>query len=428
MINNISTGLFYLISLYPIFAFIFRQIIDVRPNFFMAIIYLIFSVIIIIKKKRIIFPKYLWFYLLFVVYTIIGDIQNGIFKDPDVITGLYNLPVIIEYFIKNNIISTMLILLIIENSKISSNSMNNITKIIKYIVYIATVVIVIQIFIPEFFLSPREYDIALYRIGDNRRFSIFSWINTSEAGYTYPALISILLSISYMNRSYMKTYILIFMGIVYSFLTQSGYVMLSVLIVISQYMIYKKVRFVSIVKFIFVIVIVLITSYSVLNVMNVPVKQLLEKRVFETDKEGFENTIAYTRVYAFTLFKTFFPENPLFGTGGVMEYDLIKMKGSRTSQIHVGWLSLLYYYGIIGGFFYIAFSYLIIKKLYIVAKKSNYWGSFFVFLTFFISIMGTGVCFHLNFSGFILALVFNKYYEDKINDREQYLGSNYENK
>ncbi len=98
-----------------------------------------------------------------------------------------------------------------------------------------------------------------------------------------------------------------------------------------------------------------------------------------------------------------------------MGYDLMKMKGSRTSQIHVGYLSLFYYYGIVGGTLYLFFAFYLLKKLYSIAKKTGYWGSFYAFLTYFISVMGTTVSFQIYFVGYIFAMVFHRFYEQEIN-------------
>jgi hypothetical protein len=370
----------------------------------MTLIYLVLFFLLLIFKKKKRFPRYLIFYALFVLYTVICDIFiNNNLNDPSIIARIFGLPKLLVYIITNKLISSLLLLTIIENTVFSDKAIKNWMIILKYVVYIS------------FFLSPREYDLAIYRFGDERRFSIFSWINTNESGHSFPALISILLSIAYMNEDKIKIYNYSFIGIIYSFLTKARYIMLSVVIILFQYFSYNKVRLITVLKYLLVIMLVLSVAFISLKALQVPVEQLISERIFEKDRGGFENTSAYTRVYAFTLFKTFFPEKPIFGTGGSMEYDLMKMKGSKTSQIHVGWLSLLYYYGIFGGMFYILFSYFLIKRLLLIAKNTNYWGSFFVFMTYFISIMGTGVSFELNYMGFIFAIVFNKYYADKIN-------------
>lgn len=408
--------LFYILAIYPFFAFLFRQIIDVRPNFVFSIIYFSFFLYIILTKKNVRLPKYLLFYLFFVVYTIVGDVNNGKIDNQEFVTMSFGLPLFITYFMKNNVIATFFIFFIVENSFFPKSFIKNIIKIIFVVVVVAVIVIIIQAYSPKFFLSPREFDIAIDR-GEQRKFSIFSWINTSEAGYTFPAFLSILLSLSIIYANKIKVKWLYFFGIIYSVLSGARFVILSVLIVFSQTISYRKKFMPNLIKAIGGLVFLFAISYFVLKFSGINIDRMISHRIIQSDVVEFEKNSAYTRIYAFTLFSEFFPERPIFGTGGVMEDDLIETKGSTTSQIHVGWLSLLYYYGIVGGTFHIIFTYLIMKKLYRVAKTTNYWGSFFVFITYFISVMGTGVSFEINFMGYIFALVLNKYFEQQLNQK-----------
>lgn len=119
---------------------------------------------------------------------------------------------------------------------------------------------------------------------------------------------------------------------------------------------------------------------------------------------------AGTRILAFKLFFEFYPEKPIFGTGGIQTEELIKARAGRTSQIHVGFLSLFYYYGAVGGIFYILFLYHLFKRLHYVARNTRFWGSFFAMMAFVAANM-TLVSLDVFKMGVILALVFHKYYE-----------------
>ena len=101
-------------------------------------------------------------------------------------------------------------------------------------------------------------------------------------------------------------------------------------------------------------------------------------------------------------------------TFGQMITDEIKRASQAigSSHIHVGYLSHLVAYGIVGCFFLFGFWFLLVKKLYRTAKQTNYWGSFFAFLTFlwaFATFSHSSIFLY----GLIFALVFNKYFEDK---------------
>jgi hypothetical protein len=81
----------------------------------------------------------------------------------------------------------------------------------------------------------------------------------------------------------------------------------------------------------------------------------------------------------------------------------------RSSQIHVGYLSLLYYYGLIGGLIYLAFLFSIAKETLRVAKRTFHWGPFFAILQFILTNL-TGVVFDLFMMGMVMAIFYHKYY------------------
>jgi hypothetical protein len=120
-----------------------------------------------------------------------------------------------------------------------------------------------------------------------------------------------------------------------------------------------------------------------------------------------------TRYRAFDNFVYFFPQQPIFGTGVHLTYEIAeasRMVGS--SQIHVGYLSHLVSYGIVGSLLLFSFWFLLAKSLYNTAIKTGYWGSFFAFIIFLFAEL-TLVNYSIFFTGIIFALVFDKYITDK---------------
>ncbi len=126
---------------------------------------------------------------------------------------------------------------------------------------------------------------------------------------------------------------------------------------------------------------------------------------------------AETRILAFEVFSKVYPENPVIGTGGVNTTKMIQIIGGRSSQIHVGYLSLFYYFGLIGGLLYLAFMGSLLMRLWKRAKKSRYWGGFFALLAFAIANL-TLVKLDLFFHGLLLALIFSNHFynEGRKND------------
>ena len=105
----------------------------------------------------------------------------------------------------------------------------------------------------------------------------------------------------------------------------------------------------------------------------------------------------------------------LHGFGGESkDYELVRELAGRSSQIHIGYLSLLYYYGLVGGFLYLTFIVLITRKLYRDAKTTYYWGPFFGFLGL---VLANFTLVSLSFfnAGLILCLFFNQVYLNRHN-------------
>jgi len=92
-------------------------------------------------------------------------------------------------------------------------------------------------------------------------------------------------------------------------------------------------------------------------------------------------------------------------------------KAVGSSQIHVGYLSHLVSFGIVGSFFMFGFWFLLAKKLYKSAKYTKYWGSFFAFLIYLWA-QTTLVYYSIFFYGLIFAFVFDKYVKDNYSNKE----------
>jgi hypothetical protein len=141
------------------------------------------------------------------------------------------------------------------------------------------------------------------------------------------------------------------------------------------------------------------------------------QRILEEDSGGFGYGASESRIFSFFVFAELFPEHPFLGKGEFHTFELASGDPelqsaliNKSSQLHVGYLSLLYYYGIFGGILYFLFIYYLMKDFYIVAKKASRWGPFFVFVGF-LFINFTLVYLPLYDVGLILAFVFHNYYK-----------------
>ena len=408
--NKLNIYIIYAFAIYPIVGFLTFKTLNVAGHNFMgAFVYLASVLIFISKKEKINIPRYLRFFFLFVVITVLADIINE--KTGNILKYIYS-----NFFLKS-----FFVLLIIENTIFLKEHIKKIKYGLILILLFAVIVLFVQVLAnPTFLVSPSY----LAQINDfnfkYRPLSIFSWNGATSFGFSVPAIISILVAENYLNKEKSRNYILFIIGFLLSFLSKSRWFMLSFIVVILQIFIYERGKFI---RYSIITLLSVILAFQVMNFFNINYDRIIKERILEENRGGLMEGTAGTRILAFKLFFEFYPEHPIFGTGGIQEEDLIKARASRTSQIHVGLLSLFYYYGAVGGAFYILFLYYLFRRLRYIAKQSGFWGGVFTMLAFVAANL-TLVSLDVFKMGVILALVFHKYYEYKY----QYLSVEKEHK
>ncbi len=355
-------------------------------------------VFFISAKKKILIPKYAYFLFFFIVFLQIRIWINGK-------TGIYNL-----FFGPHT--SVLIMMLIIYNTNFTDRFIKRSISVIKITVIIAAIVSIIQVYYPDF-LNAWSFWGADYKaqtgtlsIYETRRVSIFGFIDNNELGLSYMPLLAVLIGFLLYNKNKLYKYFLFFGGIT-AILTNGRYVIVAFVIITIQIIIYGKIKIKKVFKYTMLAIIGLFLFYQLVNYFDYNLRDWYNERLFA------EGSISETTRYkAIGNFLIFFPQKPLFGTGGMT--DAIKEASANvgSSQIHVGYLSGLVYYGIVGSFFLFGFWFLLAKKLYKTAKLTNYWGSFFAFIIFLWANFAL-VTFHIFFYGIIFALVFDKYHTDK---------------
>jgi hypothetical protein len=405
----ISEKLKYLIAYYfvlaPLIGFILVSTIDVAYYNVLVFILIIGVISQVLRKgKDFHFPLYAFFLLLFIIYSILSDIF------------LAEKEISIGYFYLNKVISTLFLLLYIENvNYISSRFIGKYIKLIIVILVVAVIVILIQqTFDSSFFINSINKD---HIVEHGRLLSIYSWISPLEIGFGFVAMLGSIISIFYMkNKKNSTTMVLFILGAIFTFLTRWRWTMLNFLILIFQILKYRKFALRRVIVTVFIGVISILLAFQILISLDVPVKQIVDARILEKNEGGLGKGSSATRVYAFVIFKELFPENPLFGKGKIHTFggkskdsELQSLLKGKTSQIHIGYLSILYYYGIFGSFFYFGFLYLFLKKLRREAKQNKFWGAYFAVFGFLVANF-TLVSVSLFFSGIAASLVFNNYY------------------
>ena len=362
------------------------------------------------NNQKVIFPRYLLFYLLFILYVFYSDLI------------MLNRPFKANYLIHNYFIGGFNFMFIIENIKINKKLFLFIIRISKLLILFAVVVIVIQQIIdPNFLINPAFLENMFYGESANqtRLRSIYSYMTSMSFGLDFVPVF--LFVVEYLDRRNDKVLIWIVCGLLYTLLTKARWIMLNSLFVFPQLIIGYKDKSKRMFKYLIVLPFFLVVLSGASSLVGIDINGIVEERILESNKKNLNEKSASSRLLAFELFNKFFWDKPFFGAGnykygmggsGKNEYKLRRALNKRSSQLHVGYLSLLYWYGIFGGFLFLSFLYLLLKMLFHDAKKTNMWAPFFAFLGFALANV-TLVYFSLFHAGLILALYANKYYLDE---------------
>lgn len=388
----------------PLLSYITFGLLGLRDiTFYFRIFVLFYGIFFVLHLgNKIKIPKPAYLLILYIIFLFIWTFYNGEMDRRGVMNILIN----------NVNISILFIIIIIHNTRFSERFTNNSILIFKITVILAAIVSVIQVFDYSFLDANSLWNIGKFRntlLGNIylfRRSSIFGYVNQNEIGLSYMPLLAVLVGFLLHNRKKIFFFFLILGGISAT-LTNARYVIIAFLIITLQIFIFYKVKAAGVVKYILMALILLTILYSSLGYLGYDINKWNKERLFE------EGTIKNTSRYlAYEIFLEYFPQKPLFGTGVHLTDEIVRTLARRSSQIHVGYLSHLVSYGIVGSFFLFGFWFLLAKRLYRTAIKTNYWGSFFAFLTFFWAQV-TLVFFSIFFYGLIFALVFDKYFNDK---------------
>lgn len=414
--NNIADKynrfLIYIFIFAPFFGYLSITLNNSEFYFIMQVLSY-FGIILLLfrsKSRPLIFPKYLFFYLLFILFTFYSTFfqleRDFIFKN------------IITY----PLLGAFSYMLIIENIYISKSLFNFLIRGSILILVIAVVVIIIQETMdPLFFVKTdfRRINI-ISEVGNNknRLVSIYSWIGElSEVGFSFVPIYIMLVEYFDKKKKVKITWIIIIMGIIYAISSKARWIMVFTLLVFVMLVIGHKNIKQQIAKYLLIVPLVFVSTFFVLEVIGFDTMGIVNERILESDKKLDKKT-AGTRLLAFKAFNALYWEKPFFGRGSVkygiggvgkQDYKLRSFLRGRSAQIHVGYLSLFYMYGLVGGFLFLSFLYLLLKRLFKNAKATGVWFPFLGFLGFALANF-TEVIFSFYFMGFIIIMVANKYY------------------
>lgn len=402
--------LLFLIVIAPIPGYVFLNFLNIDLFAFLQFFSFVGIILLLIfrqETKPIVFPNYLFFYLLFILYVFYSTffMLDRDFK--------------LKYIFGNRLIGGFNFMFIILNVPITKKHFKLLTKYSIYILLFAFIVILIQEkFDASFFLSSkfeRADLIANDGSHENRLMSIYSWIGElNEIGFGFvPVFIFIT---EYFIREKRKIFLWILMGLIFALLSKARWLMLNTLLVFVLLIVNKKDRLREIIKYSFLLPIASLFIYFTLNFIGLDVKGIIDNRILEKN-ESMSKKSASTRLLAFEAFDRLYWDNAVFGKGaikygmgatGEQDYKLKKFLRRRSSQIHVGYLNLLYMYGMIGGFFFLSFLVLLLRSLYKQAIQMRVWSPFLSFLGLAIANL-TLVTFSTFQMGLLVVFIVNNY-------------------
>lgn len=404
--NKLNLTVLFIFIIAPIIGFLSQTLLHKGFDTITIPILFICTIILLIFRKSLIMSRPLVWLMLFMIYTIISD---GVLVNKE-----YN----ISYFVSNEIFASVMVLFIIENTFYPDKYMNAGIIISVLLLILAFIVSLVQEFVNiTFLVNPLEQAKSKLLISwDTRIPSIYTWVGAVSAlGLCFFPVLAIIIERQIKDKSKFL-WVLFIMGAVVAFVSKSRFIMVNFLILIFLIPLYRKVNFLSIIKFILIAVIFTAALLGVANSLKLNVGNIVEKRILESDKGGLTKGVASTRLLAFEIFGKLYLENAVFGKGKLhdfngesKDYDLVRALEGRSSQIHVGFLSLFYYYGLLGGGIFLGFIITMVIHLYRSARLHQHWGPLFGFIQFILTNF-TAVWLQIYFMGLIVCFMFNQYY------------------
>jgi len=384
---------FYSFLIAPFYAYLISNELLLVPYYVLGSIALILCLFLITQKKVKI-PSYLYPLFLFALYYSVWDFFNGRFEQFGIIKLLF----------KNYPLHMLAILLIIENIKFDKIFIKNLLNGLSILLVLSFIFTLIQVFIdPNYFTTEaaNSFDISSlsYQI---RNTAIWGYLSPLDVGLSFLPILTIILGYSDSNKLKFKFFIFLSIGTVVAILTNSRWIIVNILIIIFPILFtLKRKKIKTTLITVLSLIIVIVTINNVFNFLGFDFTTYLEGRIF--------NKSAQSRFLAIELFEEFFPRKPIFGTGVRVDLELSRALAGRSSQIHVGYLSSLYEFGIVGSTFLFLFWFMLFRTLYKNAKVHNQNFLMFGFVCFLLANL-TLVEYSIFHIGLLFIIIFDRYY------------------
>jgi hypothetical protein len=315
----------------------------------------------------------------------------------------------IKFLLSNRNILACLLFFVAENTHFDERFIRVMNSSLLFIIVISLFVSLIQLKNPTFFIAPYITENLSNEtfLTENRVYSIYSWVNLNTLGISFPIFIGILLSF-YNHKKIASSFVTI-SGIIVSFLTKARYVMLSMLIIFSQYFFSSRISLGKKASILILFFGSIIISLSVAKAMGYNIQQVIDDRILEKNtKMG----SASTRILSYYVFLKVFPEHPLFGVGPETRPEVVRLLGGRAPIIHVGFLSYLYFYGLAGCSLLFLSIFFMLKRAWTIGYKNEFMAGFYGLIAFCFA-NTTMVYFNFSEMGIVLVIIYLRYFSEK---------------
>lgn len=315
-------------------------------------------------------------------------------------------------FLLHRTIHAVAILFVVDNLLFSRKLIETLVWMMKGTIVVAAVFSMIQVVVDPFFFTPDIFEdiMSRYSWGSNtlhvRRLSIFGFSNLNDIGLSFLPVVAVMTGYEVKEKDRIPVLMLILAFFVVV-VNNSRYIQLGFFIAAAPALYYRgRLLRNSLVALVGMAALILFMGL-VLEAIGYDVGLYIEERLLD-DSGG-------SRILAFEIFSRFFPDNPIFGTGQHLTQEILVALAGRSSQIHVGYLSHLYSFGIVGTFLALTFWVLIAFRLWKVAKRTGFWGSYYGFMVFLWANV-TMVFYWVFTFGLALCYLFASYYDSKENE------------
>lgn len=315
-----------------------------------------------------------------------------------------------KFILKSNELSMVMIFIIVANSVITSKDLQRYIKVMKLIVILTVVGSVWQVIDPDFMnaWALRNDDTKYLRrvLGDiysHRRASIFGYIHPNALGLSFIPTASALIGLLLWQGKQRLALMFLLLAALSAGLSNARYIMAGFVIISFQLLLVGGFRISNVMKYSISVIMAAIVAVIGLGYLGYDFGTWFEERLFA---EG--DISKNTRVQALFNFLRFFPDAPFLGTGHLTEEIERASNAVGSSHIHVGYLSHLVYYGVVGCSLLFGSWFLLGRKLLTTARISRYWGSFFGFAMFLFAFATMSES-SLVFLGIVIGLVIDRY-------------------